>query len=52
MAQPSLKFFVIFPVGNGCLFKTNGSLESLVDAERKLSGHKHRLQLVFHRVLF
>lgn len=32
MAQPSLKFFVIFPVGNGCLFWTNGCLESSVNS--------------------
>lgn len=50
--QLSLKFFVIFPVGNGCLFQTNSCLESLVDGERKLFGHMHRLQLAVQRVYF
>lgn len=34
MVQPSQKFFVIFPVGNGCLFLSNGCVESLVDGEK------------------
>lgn len=52
MVQPSQKLSVIFPLGNGCLFWTNGSLESLVDGDGKLFGHMYWLQSVIHRVYF